>query len=140
VLEAKDGDEVKPNRVLIAPGGYQMKVKKLNDKWIVKVVDEAPVNRHKPSVDVLFDSVAEQFGKNAVGVILTGMGSDGAKGLLKMRQAGAHTIAQSEKDCVVFGMPREAIEIGGAVEVVHLFDVADSVANALIPPIKKSVA
>jgi two-component system chemotaxis response regulator CheB len=135
VLEAKDGDELKPGRVLIAPGGYQMKVKKSGpDKLVVSVVDEAPVNRHKPSVDVLFESVAKICGRNSVGVILTGMGADGAKGLLEMKKSGALTVAQSEKDCVVFGMPREAIELGAATEVAHLFEVSNTVVKFLAPP------
>jgi two-component system chemotaxis response regulator CheB len=141
VLEASDGDELKPNRVLIAPGAYQMRVKNVGGKLVVKVTEEAPVNRHKPSVDVLFDSVAEQTGKAAVGVILTGMGADGAKGLFNMKQAGAFTIAQSETDCVVFGMPREAIQLGGASEVLHLFSISEKIISVLrTPGFGKSVA
>lgn len=131
VLEAKDGDEVKPNRVLIAAGGTQMKVERQGAKLVVRVFDGAPVNRHKPSVDVLFDSVAEVIGKNAIGVILTGMGADGAKGLLKMRQAGARTVAQDKDSCVVFGMPRAAIELGAAEEIKPLHEVPETILRLL---------
>ncbi|MBC7692119.1 MAG: chemotaxis response regulator protein-glutamate methylesterase [Methylotenera sp.] len=120
VKEAQDGDEVLPNQVLIAPGGLQMSLIRSGPGLRVKIEDSAPVNRHKPSVDVLFDSVAELVGKRAVGVILTGMGADGSKGLLKMRNAGARTIAQDQESCVVFGMPAEAIKLGAACEVHSL--------------------
>lgn len=115
VKEAVDGDLVTKNRVLIAPGGYQMKLVQLrNGDFKVQVDKSPPVNRHQPSVDVLFDSVAKTVGRDAVGVIMTGMGSDGAKGLKAMRDAGARTVAQNEETCVVFGMPKEAIRLGGA--------------------------
>lgn len=120
VKEAEDGDEIKVDRVLIAPGGKQMRVKSFGGRWFVKLFEEGPVNRHCPSVDVLFDSVAQQFGAKSVGVILTGMGADGAKGLLNMKQSGAATIAQSEKSCTVFGMPRVAIELGGVDSICDL--------------------
>lgn len=123
VKEAKDGDEVLPNQVLIAPGGFQMEIKKSGQKWVVRVFPGEPVNRHRPSVDVLFDSVVKNYSHESVGVILTGMGADGAQGLLKMKKAGSHTIAQSEKTCVVFGMPKEAIKIGGAAEVLDLDEI-----------------
>lgn len=117
VKEAEDGDAVRPNRVLVAPGGKQMKITGRPGNYIVRINDDAPVNRHKPSVDYLFESVADCVGKNAIGVILTGMGADGAKQLLKMREAGAQTIGQDEQSCVVFGMPKEAIK-AGAVECI----------------------
>ncbi|HLE00245.1 MAG TPA: chemotaxis-specific protein-glutamate methyltransferase CheB [Bdellovibrionota bacterium] len=117
VKEAEHGDLVQPGRVLIAPGGRQMKIVRRGINLRIELNDSPPVNRHRPSVDYLFDSVATHVGKNAIGVILTGMGNDGARGLLKMRIAGAHTIAQDEASCVVFGMPREAIRLG-AIEVV----------------------
>lgn len=125
VKEAADGDEVRARRVLIAPGGKQMKVKKHGPKLLVSIDDSPPVNRHKPSVDVLFDSVANEIGKNAVGIILTGMGADGARGLLKMKQNGALTIAQDQESCVVFGMPREAIKLGAATEVRPLLEIPE---------------
>ncbi len=125
VKEAQDGDEVIPNRVLIAPGGKQMKVVKRGDKLVVQCTDDDPVNRHKPSVDYLFDSVAKVVGKKAIGVILTGMGADGAKGLAQMRTQGSQTIAQDEASCVVFGMPKEAIKLGAAQEVCNLLKIPD---------------
>jgi two-component system chemotaxis response regulator CheB len=123
VREAKDGDVLREGLVLIAPGGTQMSLVASGSTLQTRVTDAPPVNRHKPSVDVLFDSVAELLGPKAVGAILTGMGADGARGLLKMRQAGARTIAQNEETCVVFGMPREAIARGGAEKVCALDDV-----------------
>ena len=90
----------------------------------MKITDDPPVNRHKPSVDVLFDSVAKHIGKKAIGIILTGMGADGAKGLLKMREAGARTAAQDEESCVVFGMPKEAIRLGAVEEIRPLNEIA----------------
>jgi two-component system chemotaxis response regulator CheB len=124
VKEAKDGDRVIPGRVLIAPGGRHMQLLRSGAQYVVSVRDGPLVNRHKPSVDVLFKSVAQHAGRNAVGVILTGMGDDGARGLLDMRGAGAPTAAQDEDSCVVFGMPREAIRMGAASEVLPLLDVA----------------
>lgn len=123
VREAADGDEVRPGVVLIAPGGKQMALAKKGSRIEVEITDDPPVNRHKPSVDVLFESAARVLGKKAVGVILTGMGADGAKGMLQMKQAGARTIAQDEATCVVFGMPREAIRLGGALQVVPLGEI-----------------
>jgi two-component system, chemotaxis family, protein-glutamate methylesterase/glutaminase len=124
VKEAEDGDALLQGRVLVAPGGRQMEVKRSGTGFSVTVAERPPVNRHCPSVDVLFDSVASVAGRRAIGVLLTGMGDDGAKGLLRMREAGAHTIAQDEASCVVFGMPREAIKRGGACEVLPLNRVA----------------
>ncbi|MCM2282842.1 MAG: chemotaxis-specific protein-glutamate methyltransferase CheB, partial [Bdellovibrionaceae bacterium] len=122
VKEAADGDQILPNRVLLAPGGKQMRVRKRRketDPFTVEITDDSPVNRHKPSVDYLYDSIAEQK-IPTIGVILTGMGNDGAKGLLNLRQTGARTIAQDEASCVVFGMPKEAIRLGAAQEVLSL--------------------
>jgi two-component system, chemotaxis family, protein-glutamate methylesterase/glutaminase len=120
VKEAEDGDHILPGHVLIAPGNFHMKVIRSGATYSVCVVMGEPVNRHRPSVDVLFDSCAEYLGSNAVGVIMTGMGGDGARGLLAMRNAGAATVAQDEASCVVFGMPREAIALGAAEEIVAL--------------------
>lgn len=131
VKEAADGDLVEPGRVLIAPGGKQMEIKAQGEKLRIVIHDGLKVNRHKPSVDVLFDSVAEHFNGRTAGIILTGMGNDGAKGLLKMKNAGAYTIAQSEKTCVVFGMPREAILAGAAVDVVDLERIPDALTKWL---------
>ena len=120
VKEAEDGDRILPGHALIAPGGKHLKVQRSGASFTVEVFDGAPVNRHKPSVDVLFHSCALRLGASAVGVILTGMGDDGARGLAAMRKSGAHTISQDEATSVVFGMPREAIERGGAEQVLPL--------------------
>jgi two-component system chemotaxis response regulator CheB len=125
VREARDGDQVHANLVLIAPGGKQMRLKKSGASLNVEIFESSPAELHKPCVDILFDSVAELLGKHAIGVILTGMGVDGAKGLLKMRQAGARTVAQDEATSVVFGMPREAIQVGAAQEVRPLLEISD---------------
>ncbi len=123
VREAKDGDSVVPGRVLIAPGGKHLLLSRSGARYHAAVKDGPRVNHHKPSVDVLFKSVARAAGPNSVGVILTGMGNDGAKGLLQMKEAGAYTIAQDEKSCVVFGMPKVAIELGAAEEVLPLKEI-----------------
>jgi len=120
VKEAQDGDRVLTGHALIAPGSFHMALRRNGAQYFVAVYSAPPVNRHRPSVDVLFDSVAECAGRNAVGVIMTGMGNDGAKGMLGMKQAGARTIAQDEATCVVFGMPKEAIALGAADYVVPL--------------------
>ena len=114
VLEAKNGDRVLPGRALVAPGGKHMMLRRNGAQYAVSVTDGPVVNRHKPSVDVLFRSVAQCAGANALGIIMTGMGDDGARGLLEMHDAGARTIAQDEASCVVFGMPKEAIKLGAA--------------------------
>jgi two-component system chemotaxis response regulator CheB len=120
VREAKDGDRVLPGRALIAPGGRHMMLKRSGAQYYVEVKDGPVVNRHKPSVDVLFRSVAQVAGRNALGVIMTGMGDDGARGLKEMHDAGAQTIAEDESTCVVFGMPKVAIEMGGVDKIVPL--------------------
>jgi two-component system, chemotaxis family, protein-glutamate methylesterase/glutaminase len=120
VQEAKDGDRILPGHALLAPGGHQMQVVRHGMEYAVRVYRGERVNRHLPSVDVLFSSCARQLGKNAIGVLLTGMGADGAKGMLEMRVAEAHTIAQDEATCVVFGMPREAIQLGAVDQVLPL--------------------
>ncbi len=124
VKEAEDGERILPGHAYIAPGAMHMELTRSGANYQVKITDAPPVNRHKPSVDVLFNSVAQFAGRNAVGVILTGMGNDGAAGLKAMHQAGAWTIAQDEASCVVFGMPREAIACGGASEVVALHQIS----------------
>ncbi len=120
VKEAENGDTVSPGRVLIAPGNYHMILKRSGAVYFVEVKSGPLVTRHRPSVDVLFKSVAKYAGRNAVGVLMTGMGADGADGLLEMKRQGAATIAQDEASCVVFGMPKEAIERGAADHVVSL--------------------
>lgn len=120
VKEAADGDRILPGRVLIAPGGYHMVLQRSGASYYVAIKDSPPVCHQKPSVEVLFNSVAKYAGANAVGAILTGMGNDGAKGLLALREAGAHTIAQDEATSVVFGMPREAIRLSAAEAILPL--------------------
>lgn len=130
VHEAEDGQRILPGNVYLAPGGVaHMKVARSGANYVVKLDDSEPVNRHRPSVDVLFHSAAEVVGRNAVGVILTGMGKDGAQGMLAMKQAGAVTIAQNEASCVVFGMPREALHIGAADLEVHLNNISETILN-----------
>ena len=120
VKEAEDGDAVLPGRVLIAPGNRHTMLQRSGARYHVTVKDGPLVSRHRPSVDVLFRSAAQYAGANAVGILMTGMGDDGARGLLEMRKAGAYTVAQDEATCVVFGMPKEAIELGAAEKVVPL--------------------
>jgi len=120
VREGRNGDRVRPGLALIAPGGKHMMLKRSGAQYYVEVKDGPLVNRHKPSVDVLFRSVAQVAGKNALGIIMTGMGDDGARGLKDMREAGAPTVAEDESTCVVFGMPKEAIKLGGAGKVLPL--------------------
>ncbi|MBC8089816.1 MAG: chemotaxis response regulator protein-glutamate methylesterase [Phycisphaerae bacterium] len=127
VSEARDGDRILPGHALIAPGGLQMAVTRSGAAYGVRVYAGAPVNRHRPSVDVLFNSVAACIGSNAVGAILTGMGDDGARGLLAMRESGARTVAQDEASCIVYGMPREAVLLGGVDEVLPLERIAGAV-------------
>src|SRR6267142_1055741 len=128
VKEAPDNDRVLPGRALIAPGGKQMTLKRSGALYYVEVRSAPPVNRHCPSVDVLFRSVAKHAGRNALGVIMTGMGHDGARGLLEMHQAGARTVAQDEASCVVFGMPKEAIKLGGAEKILPLHAIPTEIA------------
>jgi two-component system chemotaxis response regulator CheB len=120
VKEARHGDRVLPGRALIAPGGKHMLLRRDGANYHVDVIDGPLVNRHRPSVDVLFRSVAKQAGANALGIIMTGMGDDGASGLLEMRKAGARTVAQDEETCVVYGMPKEAVKRGGVEKSVPL--------------------
>jgi two-component system chemotaxis response regulator CheB len=120
VQEAKHNDRVIPGRALIAPGGKHMQLKRSGAQYFVEVLDGPLINRHRPSVDVLFRSVAKAAGANALGVIMTGMGDDGAAGLLEMRNAGARTLAQDEETCVVYGMPKEAVARGAAERSIPL--------------------
>ncbi len=126
VKEAQNGDRIFPGRVLIAPGGWHMVMRRSGAEYAVEIVDGPPVHHQKPAVEVLFNSVARYAGANAVGAILTGMGADGAAGLLNMRKAGARTIAQDEASCVVFGMPMEAIKINAAEKIVPLSQVTQT--------------
>lgn len=131
VKEAENGDRLLPGRVLIAPGDYQMRLKKVGSMYIVECFKGEKVNGHCPSVDVLFESVAKVAGRNAIGVILTGMGGDGAKGLLSMRRSGARTIGQDEQSCVVYGMPKVAYDLGAVEKQVTLDLVSQTVFSML---------
>ena len=124
VAEARDGERVLPGHAYIAPGGFHLSVERSGANYIARVTDGEPVNRHKPSVEVLFNSAARVVGPNALGVMLTGMGADGAKAMRVMRDAGSFNIAQDEASCVVFGMPKEAIAHGAAHEVLSLNRIA----------------
>ncbi len=127
VREARDGDRLERGVVLIAPGGRHMQLRKAGGQYHVTVQDGPPVNRHKPSVDVLFRSAAECAGKDALAIMLTGMGDDGARGMKLLHDGGARTLAQDEASCVVFGMPKEAIRLGAVDEVLPLDRVADAI-------------
>jgi two-component system chemotaxis response regulator CheB len=130
VKEAANGDRIVSGRALIAPGNLHMVVRRNGSQYCVEVLDGALVSRHRPSADMLFNSVAETVGANAIGVIMTGMGSDGADGLLAMKRAGAFTIAQDEASCVVFGMPKEAIDRGAVDKIVGLSGIAHAIMTA----------
>ncbi|MES1928647.1 chemotaxis-specific protein-glutamate methyltransferase [Salinisphaera dokdonensis CL-ES53] len=132
VKEAEHGERVLPGHAYIAPGGdFHLRLERSGANYMVALDPAPPVNRHRPSVDVLFDSAARHAGRNATGILLTGMGKDGALGLLHMREAGAATLAQDEASCVVFGMPREAIAIGAAQAVVPLESMCREALNLL---------
>ncbi len=132
VKEAEDNERVKEGIVYIAPGGYHMKLKKIAENIVrIKIVDDKPVNAVKPSVDVTAESIAEIYGGNCVAAILTGMGCDGARGFKRIRELGGLTIASSEDTCVVFGMPRAAIEIGAIVSVKPVFEIAEEIVRFL---------
>jgi len=130
VREAEDGAVVVPGSVLVAPGGYHLILRKTGGRSIVHLRSGPPVHHQRPAVDVLFRSVARSVGPDAVGVLLTGMGADGARGLLEMREAGAHTVAEAESTCVVYGMPRVAAEIGAAAQVLPLEQIGEAVLRA----------
>ncbi|MBI1382412.1 MAG: chemotaxis-specific protein-glutamate methyltransferase CheB [Planctomycetaceae bacterium] len=138
VKEAEEGDAIVPGRALLAPGNRHMVLRTSGARRIVSIVDGPRVGRHRPAVDVLFESVAEYAGANAVGALMTGMGADGAQGLKSMRDAGSWTIAQDEASCVVFGMPKVAIELGAACEVVSLENIPGRLLAACAP--KKGAA
>lgn len=124
VLESRGGERLENGTVYVAPGHSHLRIKRQGTDYVTELLQTEPVNRHRPSVDVLFDSAAEVVGRQAFGVILTGMGKDGAQGLLKMRQAGARTLGQDEASCVVYGMPREAFLIGAVEEQCSLDDMS----------------
>lgn len=125
VREAEDGTQILPGHVLVAPGNRHLLVVRDGTRYVCRLSDGPPVNRHRPSVDVLFRSMAQNVGANGIGMILTGMGDDGARGLREMRDAGAYTMAQDESTSVVWGMPGEAVKLGGAVAILPLGQIAD---------------
>ena len=125
--EAANGDAVIRGHALIAPGNYHLLLKRSGARYYVEVREGPLVNRHRPSVDVLFRSTARYAGANAIGIIMTGMGDDGAHGLKEMKEAGAKTIAQDEQTCVVFGMPKEAIKLGAADQILPLEQIGPAV-------------
>lgn len=131
VKEASDGERILPGHAYIAPGGMHLSVERSGANYIARVQDGDPVNRHKPSVEVLFKSAARVVGPNAIGIMLTGMGADGAKAMREMKDAGAYCVAQDEASCVVFGMPREAINAGAVQEVLHLSKISQHVLDHL---------
>ena len=127
VKEAQEGDSVLPGQALLAPGNYHMELRRSGARYYVTLNQEPPVNRHRPAVDPMFQSVAKFAGANSVGVILTGMGNDGAAGMLEMKKAGAFNLAQDEASCVVFGMPKEAIKAGGVDKILPLNDIPSAI-------------
>jgi two-component system chemotaxis response regulator CheB len=131
VAEARDGERILPGHAYIAPGGFHLSVERSGANYIARVQDGEPVNRHKPSVEVLFKSAARVVGPNAIGLMLTGMGADGATAMKQMRDAGSHNFAQDEASCVVFGMPREAIAAGAVHEVLPLKQLAGKLIERL---------
>jgi two-component system, chemotaxis family, protein-glutamate methylesterase/glutaminase len=131
VKEAEHGERVLPGHVYIAPGHSHLLLRKSGANYITQLSQSEPVNRHRPSVDVLFHSAAESAGKNAIAVILTGMGKDGAAGMLELRRAGAYTYAQDKDSCVVYGMPKEAVAVGAVEEVLPLDAIADAMLSRL---------
>ncbi|WP_342244989.1 protein-glutamate methylesterase/protein-glutamine glutaminase [Pseudomonas sp. OTU5201] len=124
VSEARDGDRILPGTALLAPGGLHMEVTRSGANYVARLSDAPPVNGHRPAVDVMFNSAARCAGRNLIAALLTGMGKDGARGLLEIRESGGYTLAQDEASCVVYGMPREAAEIGAAEEVLPLEEIA----------------
>jgi two-component system chemotaxis response regulator CheB len=136
VKEAEHGDKILPGHAYLAPGHSHLLLKRNGNSYICELSSAEPVNRHRPSVDVLFKSAAKNAGKNAIGIILTGMGKDGAIGMKEMHDAGAYTLAQDEKSCVVFGMPKEAISQGGVDEIVSLKEIATRVMSYLGKSVK----
>ncbi len=131
VKEAEDGDRVLMGRVLIAPGNYHMLLKKSGSDYFVQVKEGPMVHHHRPSVDVLFHSVASVAGNNTIGVMLTGMGGDGSIGMKEMHDKGAHNIAQNEDSCVVYGMPKEAIKLGAVDQILHINEISSAIIDAV---------
>ena len=131
VVEARGGERILPGHAYLAPGGHHLIVSRYGADYVVKLSDMAPVHRHRPAVDVMMDSVAQAGGKNVIGILLTGMGKDGAQGMLEIRKQGGYTIAQDENSCVVYGMPKEAVNIGGVDQTVELLKMGEVIAAKL---------
>ena len=140
VREAKDGDMIVPGLALLAPGNFHMLVRRNRARYVVQVKTGPSVFHQRPAVDVLFHSAAEHIGQNAVGVLLAGMGYDGARGLLAMKEAGAQTLAQDEASCVVFGMPKEAFRLGAADHIVSLPHMPEQILEAVAGKHRATVA
>ena len=139
VKEAESGDSVIPGRALIAKGNYHMALQRSGGQYRVQVKAGPLVGLHRPAVNVLFQSVAQYAGRNAVGVILTGMGADGADGMKAMKDAGARNIAQDEQSCIVFGMPKEAIARGGVDKILSLKDIPEAMLKLAVNPAKNNL-
>jgi two-component system chemotaxis response regulator CheB len=131
VKEAEDAERILPGHAYVAPGNWHLLLRRSGANYMTQLSDGPPVNRHRPSVDVLFRSAAEHAGRNVVGVILTGMGKDGAQGMLAMKESGAYNFAQDEASCVVFGMPKEAIAVGATDEILPIHEMAQGVMQRL---------
>ncbi len=140
VREAKNGDIVRTGTALIAPGGIHMLLKRSGSQFKIRLKDGPPVHHQKPAVDILFNSVAQEVGRNSVGVLLTGMGTDGAKGLLAMRKGGAHTISEHQSSCIVYGMPKAAEDLGASVKVTTLSNIPRGIIKALAVDVGVPVA
>jgi two-component system chemotaxis response regulator CheB len=131
VAEARGGERILPGHAYLAPGGFHLLVVRSGADYVIKLSDAEPVHRHRPAVDVMMESVAQAGGKNVLGILLTGMGKDGAKGMLDIRNHGGYTFAQDEDSCVVYGMPKEAVNAGGVDEVVELSQMGGAILGKL---------
>jgi two-component system chemotaxis response regulator CheB len=131
VKEAEEGDEIRPGLVLVAPGNYHMKMIKSGVKYQVTLTQTPPVWHQRPAVDILFQSAVNLLGRTAVAALLTGMGKDGANGLLALKEAGAYTIAQEASTCIVYGMPKTAVELGAATDIIGLKDIPEALIKAV---------
>ena len=131
VKEASDGDELMPGKAFVAPGGKHIRLKRQGARRFIQLTEDAPVNRFRPSVDYMFDSVSDDDCDKVIAILLTGMGADGAQGLLKLRRKNAHTVAQDESTSIVYGMPKVAKDIGAAIDVLPLDLIAGKIANFL---------
>lgn len=131
VAEAKDGQRILPGHAYLAPGGFHLVVTRYGADYVIKLTESEPVHRHRPAVDVMMESVASAGGKNVIGILLTGMGKDGAQGMLSIRKHGGYTIAQDEASCIVYGMPKEAVSVGGVDSIVNLDEIGAAILDKL---------